>query len=97
LIGRRARESGKSPGFDPSVITNHVIRDPEQPRQRRIAQWHIPRPAAECSNEHLGRNVLADLGAQPPGDIPCHRRSMAPIELRESIGITNRLPQQLSI
>jgi hypothetical protein len=91
-VDHSARESGKPSGLDPSVITNHMVRDPEQPRQRRIALRHIPRPAAEGSNEHLGRNVLAHLGAQPPGDIPRLRPPMAPIKLRERIGITNRLP-----
>ena len=97
LIGHSACEDGEPPCFDPSVITNDVVRDPEQPRQRRIALRHIHRSPTERPDEHLGCSVFKTVRTETACDVAGYRRSMAPVQLRERIGITDRLPQELGI
>ena len=79
------------------MIGDDVIGDAEQPRQDACLLGTAPLSSPERAGEHLRREVIARLRADPPSHIPAHRDVMALIQNRERRRLNRRTRKHLYV
>ncbi len=81
----------RSTGRPASLVPEHPVRDPVQPRESLLASWHIV-DSPPSRQEGVGHHVINQVGHGPPTAVGMDRPIKPLVQVHES-GITTRHSQ----